>query len=195
MKILIKKGNEVVNRMTIGQWVNSCEGDEFFALIDRRLSISESVQRYNQNMECGNDPHRAEVVWGASDDLSQAISESVSRNNKKGTRSVEQQANQIAKEFSKVITSWLGEETMMKVIQENHDHIGTQFEGCCATGNHCDSNLAMLEAFENILGRELHLQYDADGNESEEQFALYSADCDLWNSSWDIAKKNNYFLK
>jgi hypothetical protein len=67
MKILIKKGNEVVNRMTTGEWVNSCEGDEFFALIDMRLSISESVQRYNQNMECKNDPHRAQVVWEVAD--------------------------------------------------------------------------------------------------------------------------------
>jgi hypothetical protein len=98
----------------------------------------------------------------------------------------------VAREFSRIVTEWLGKETMLKVIQENKDHIGTMYEDCCATGNYCDSNMAMLEAFVLGVGRDFNLILD---DESPENMARHEADCELWNAAWDMAKKNQYWIE
>jgi len=101
----------------------------------------------------------------------------------------------LAREFSKEITEWLGVATMRKVILENESHKGTSYEDCCATGNYCDSNMAMNEAFERVLGREFNFSYLEDGTETPEQLKKHEEDTDLWNSAWDMAKKNKYWIK
>jgi hypothetical protein len=100
----------------------------------------------------------------------------------------------VAKEFSRIVTEWLGKETMLKVIRENQEHVGTMYEDCCATGNYCDSNMAMLEAFENTLGREFQVSYGINGEENLETLKAHDADCELWNTAWDMAKKNRYWI-
>jgi len=101
----------------------------------------------------------------------------------------------IAREFSREITEWLGVETIREVIALNESYKGTKYEGCCATGNYCDSNMAMAYAFKQVMGRNLQYSYDEEtGEETPELQALHEADCELWNSAWDMAKNNNFYL-
>lgn len=99
----------------------------------------------------------------------------------------------ISSKFSETLHQWLGEETMRKVVELNRSYIGTKDEGCCASGDFCDSNMAMLEAFELVLGREFIYSYeDETGEESPELFAKHEADCNLWNTAWAVAKKKEF---
>jgi hypothetical protein len=100
----------------------------------------------------------------------------------------------ISREFSRIVTEWLGVDTMRKVIESNLSNKGTIYEDCCDTGNYCDSNEAMIEAFENVLGRSLTMSYDEDGNETEELMRKHEEDFALINFAWDMAKKNNFYL-
>jgi hypothetical protein len=100
----------------------------------------------------------------------------------------------VAKEFSRIVTEWLGKETMLKVIRENQDNVGTMYEDCCATGNYCDSNMAMLEAFEFVTGSPFRFLETLDGSDTQDALSANEEDCELWNAAWDMAKKNRYWI-
>lgn len=100
----------------------------------------------------------------------------------------------LAREFSRIVTEWLGVDIMRQVIESNLSNKGTIYEDCCDTGNYCDSNEAMMEAFEVVMGRSIAVSYDDDGNETEELLRKHEEDFALINSAWDMAKKNNYWL-
>ena len=51
-------------------------------------------------------------------------------------------------------------------------------DDCCATHDHCDANMLMVEAFETALGREIDLM---DGD-----------DVRLWDGAWDLAIANGF---
>lgn len=102
---------------------------------------------------------------------------------------------QLARVFSRIVYEWLGESTMREVIASNESYKGTTYEGCCATGNHCDSNMAMDEAFHVVLGRGFTHSCDDEGNETPELLAKHEADSELWNTAWDMAKANRFWLK
>lgn len=60
--------------------------------------------------------------------------------------------------FRSIIRQWLTQEQRLQVDAAND----TKTDNSCATHNYCDSNMAMLEAFVAVHGREPVLQSDAD---------------------------------
>lgn len=80
----------------------------------------------------------------------------------------------LANKFSMILRSWLTEDEMKKVIERNKTET---YRDVCHSHDFCDANMAMLEAIESF-----GLTIDADNEE----------DAALWNSAWEIAKKNNF---
>ena len=82
---------------------------------------------------------------------------------------------QLAKEFSKVLSEWLTADQMREVIARNAVEPNDQI---CASHDFCDANMAMLEAFERCgLG-------EADPSDD--------ATLNLWNRVWDLAKATEF---
>ena len=80
----------------------------------------------------------------------------------------------LAREFSRVIRTWIPEAHMQAVEQESDPDDAT-----CPTGDYCDSNMAMDEAFTTVTGRDM----DAASDE----------DADLWNAAWKLAKTHKFY--
>lgn len=87
---------------------------------------------------------------------------------------------QIAKEFSKVLKTWLSEDEMNEIVALTICEIDPSI---CHTGDYCDSNMAMHGAMIN-LGML---------SEDDEDY-LNEAFTDLFNNSWDEAKKNLFYM-
>lgn len=100
-------------------------------------------------------------------DLKQTAEQSMSWDEKKDA---------LSRKFSSILMEWIGKETMEDVVRVNTE----RGDNTCASHDHCDANMAMLEAFETMFGRTNDLQNDDD--------------TDLWNVSWDIAKKNGFYI-
>lgn len=81
----------------------------------------------------------------------------------------------LARKFSAIMRDWLTPQQMAEVIRLNKTEA---YLGACATHNYCDSNMAMAEAFESVIGREPDVSSDSD--------------CDMWNHAWDIAQENEF---
>ena len=96
----------------------------------------------------------------------------------------------LAREFAKEITEWLGVETMREVVRLNASYVGTEFDGCCATHNFCDANMAMLRCFERVMEKEFH--EDSENPELEHQ---REEERELWNSAWVLAHENNFWIE
>lgn len=86
-------------------------------------------------------------------------------------------AHILAVQFAKVLTQWLGTVAMKLITVANESIEGD----CCATHDHCDSNMAMEEAFEAVVGRESICCGDED-------MERHTADINLINQAWGIAK-------
>ena len=86
-------------------------------------------------------------------------------------------AEPLAKEFSAQIAEWLTPDQLKESIRRNAE---PEYAGCDATHDFCDANVAMILAFQRIVGREIDHHSDSDNA--------------LLNNAWDLAKKNNYFL-
>lgn len=52
-------------------------------------------------------------------------------------------------------------------------------DAVCPTGDYCDSNVIMDEAFSATLGRDMDMEADADR--------------ELWNAAWSMAKAHKFF--
>jgi hypothetical protein len=86
----------------------------------------------------------------------------------------DQQVTAIAEAFAEIISNWLsiGEFTAMKHKNESNPvYVGE----ICASHDYCDSDSAMLAAFQEIMNRE-------PVNDSE-------TDAALWSDSWTLARK------
>lgn len=96
------------------------------------------------------------------------------------------QIETLAVEFSKVLHEWLGSD-MKEVVRINHT---TQYKGkeACASHNYCDSNMAMNEAFEKVMGRK-YIFFDDDKPETEKQ---NEEDTNLCNAAWSLARTNQF---
>jgi hypothetical protein len=81
---------------------------------------------------------------------------------------------QLANEFSHVIREWLKPTQVAKVNEINRGNGYT--DSICATGNYCDSNMAMDKALSNL---------------GVDQAAKDSV-LELWNDAWSLAKKNEF---
>lgn len=87
--------------------------------------------------------------------------------------------NTLANAFSTVIREWLTEKELNQVRDLN----AVNDVGICSTGDYCDSNMAMMEAFQRLFGRDpdfLELGLDT------------SDDRDLWNDAWWLARNNEF---
>lgn len=78
----------------------------------------------------------------------------------------------IADRFAEVLRSWLtpDEFAEMKRLNETPEYA----DGCCASHNYCDANMAMDEAWHAIKGSAINA-------DDETQAAL-------WNQSWELAR-------
>lgn len=83
------------------------------------------------------------------------------------------QIAQIADQFAAVLREWLSEKEWIEMRVRNSEqyYSGT----ICASHDFCDANMAMLEAFKQVTGR------DPDLAESDE-------DHRLWSEAWRLAK-------
>lgn len=84
----------------------------------------------------------------------------------------------LAHAFSDVLKEWLSQDQLRTVIHLNTS--GVYSELVCASHDFCDANMAMLEAFIRVLGREPMINDDAD--------------LGLWNSAWAMAKAASFFV-
>lgn len=91
------------------------------------------------------------------------------------------EAAKLALAFTKVLRKWLTRAQMDEVVLRNETSL---YDDCCATGDFCDSNMAMEEAFQKAFSRDPEV-VEPDG-------ANHEADCQLWNAGWDIAKRMNF---
>jgi len=89
-------------------------------------------------------------------------------------------AEAIAKEFSKVLLSWLGDDKMKQVNELNAKEVS---KGICHSHDFCDANMAMNEAFEKF-----------DINPLPSDLENSQKEINLWNTSWDLAVKNKFYL-
>lgn len=80
----------------------------------------------------------------------------------------------LANKFSMVLRSWLTDAEMREVIERNK---AETTRSVCHSHDFCDANMAMQEAAESF-----GLTFDAGSDECAA----------LWNSAWDLAKKNNF---
>lgn len=87
----------------------------------------------------------------------------------------------LAMEFSRTLWQWLTTTEMRKAIEGNRRETSPNV---CHTHDHCDANMAMLEAFEKLFG---HCQIDDSDPEQQER------DCALWNRAWDMAKFHEFY--
>lgn len=94
---------------------------------------------------------------------------------------------QLAKEFSTVLKSWLSAEEMKSVIEKNET---PEYNGCCASHDYCDANMAIDEAFIKLMERDF-VFYDDEKPETEKQ---NEEDTALENNAWAIAKTNKFYI-
>lgn len=86
----------------------------------------------------------------------------------------------LAAAFATVLHEWLTPAQMRAVVERNEL---MEDDVCCASGDFCDSNMAMDEAFTKTQGREIEL---GEGTRQSR------ADVALWNGAWAIAKRMNF---
>ena len=92
-------------------------------------------------------------------------------------------AKELAREFSKVLLHWIGPEYMRRVIEKNSKQ---EDKNICHSHDFCDANMAMDEAFNNILKRS-PLPDDLDEGMTDETMQL-------WNAAWDLAKERKFYF-
>lgn len=83
----------------------------------------------------------------------------------------------IARLFSLELVKFLETKDLHEAIRKNQTD---EYQDCCATHDYCDSNMFMAMTLNDV-----GFYFDRE----PEKFT------DLWNSSWDMAKKNNFFCK
>jgi hypothetical protein len=82
---------------------------------------------------------------------------------------------ELAHEFSRILRDWLTEDEIEQVIERN-----AEFDdpAVCASHDFCDANMAMYEAFENIMGHPIDTRKKADAS--------------VWDKAWNMAKASNF---
>lgn len=87
---------------------------------------------------------------------------------------------QVAKEFSNVLKTWLSVEEMAKIVELTKKETDPMI---CHTGDYCDSNMAMHAAMVN-----LGVLAEDDETDFDEPFM------NLFNESWNVAKKSLFYV-
>lgn len=95
-----------------------------------------------------------------------------------------EQVNKLAKEYSRVLRSWLSEGEMQEIIHLN----GTpEYKRLDATHNYCDPNQAALDAFPIVFGREPEISGDINDDDHSDTKAIFDA--------MGIAKQNGFYIQ
>ena len=84
-----------------------------------------------------------------------------------------------ARTFAARLLAEIGPANLQEVIRRN---ALPAYRGCCASHDFCDANMPMMDAFEGTTGRPLL-----------GEVGMADGDCDLFNSSWEMAKANAFF--
>jgi len=80
----------------------------------------------------------------------------------------------LAAKFREVLTEWLGPDKVSEIIRINR--LPDTHPNACASGDFCDSNMAMLEAWEAVIPEKFDFHSEA-----------HSA---LWGSAWSIFRNS-----
>lgn len=88
-------------------------------------------------------------------------------------------AQELSEAFEAVLRDHLGAENFRKVQELNRK---CKSEKHCHSHDFIDANMAMLEAYKQVLGREPLSPCD----EPEPSEAALKADADLWNEAWNL---------
>lgn len=108
----------------------------------------------------------------------------------KGGTVSNKKTEQLAREFSNLLRKELTAEEMRKVIADNE---ASKDPATCASHDYIDANIVMAEAFKKVVGRKVTMPSDVEkntklGDREDEDLAL-------WESAWDMAKKNKFYTK
>jgi hypothetical protein len=100
----------------------------------------------------------------------------------------------LAEEFRSVMQAWFTNEpeTLLLIDKQNQAFLAEGHgDKCCATGDHCDSNQAMCDAWETLTGAEPELVDDED--EDRPLGSIHpDVTLDLMNRAWGIAKRKGF---
>jgi hypothetical protein len=91
----------------------------------------------------------------------------------------EEQIALIAERFATVLLDWLTPDEIVEMRRRNRED-PSYSSGACASHDFCDANMAMMEAFESVVGHNM-VPSDPNGEISEE-------DCRLWGDAWEMAR-------
>jgi hypothetical protein len=86
----------------------------------------------------------------------------------------------MAKKFVEVLQQWLSVEELIEADDLNRVEPSPNV---CHSHDHCDANMAMVEAIELLTGREYHF------DPNDEPFMR------VWNKAWDLAKAAGFSKK
>jgi hypothetical protein len=107
-------------------------------------------------------------------------------------------AEVVAKEFAKILRDWLTPEEMKQVV--DYPKSPDADPAVCLSGDFCDSNMAMDEAFKNVAP-EFYAEawnkrdrYLKSGDPAEDAAESWSKMNDIWNEAWTLAKENNFWV-
>ena len=85
-------------------------------------------------------------------------------------------ASELARSFADILGEWLTPEQFAEMRLRNVQYVN---DNICASHDYCDANMAMIEAFNRVLGREPASWF---ANDSD-------ADMRLMDEAWNIAKR------
>lgn len=83
----------------------------------------------------------------------------------------------LAREFGSLIQAAFSVSQFREMVDRNKAE--PEDSGVCHTHDYCDSNMVMLEAFQNVFKREPDMDSDDD--------------LELWNDAWAIAFAADFF--
>lgn len=127
-------------------------------------------------LECLNDPARSAEACAMLDDLQARVGlpEDVVQ---------PQLVRIVAREFARVVRSWLDGEELAEVIRLNR---AETVPGICHSHDFMDANDAMGEAFAIC---ELPTCADIEGADEPE---LHEWSCRIWSDAWGLAQRNEF---
>lgn len=103
-------------------------------------------------------------------------------------------ADELAREFAKILHRWLGVKKMREVVKRNKRYLEEGYLSVCASHDFCDANMAMLEAGHNLGMREdWALPCDVcEAAENGGDCPSCTAERELCNDAWGKAKADEF---
>lgn len=99
----------------------------------------------------------------------------------------------LAREFSRLLAADLDVDERRAVIEKNKELAKSDdplLKGCCASHDYVDANQYMLDAWEHLYGRPIHMSFAGDPTTEADVIA----DQDIVDPAWDLAKANGFWF-